>query len=78
MMDFRDVLVLLGVSEQHDKYGSFRLNDRKCRYLPDHGRVDVGEMDSTFDRWANSVDFSFDVHRPAGHRQFMRWATEKF
>ncbi|MGR9108711.1 MAG: hypothetical protein ACU843_17470, partial [Gammaproteobacteria bacterium] len=48
-------------------------NGRRVRWLAEYGLFQVGEDDKNFDRWANSVDFSFDLRSAAGQRKFLRW-----
>lgn len=47
---------------------------RNLRYLENKGIVEIG--DNNFDRWANSIEFVFEVWLSKGQRQFMRWAKE--
>ena len=54
-----------------DDCGSFK--GRCIRYLPHLGRIDIGDND--FDRWANSLELSFDVRQIKGQRQFLKWAN---
>ena len=71
-MDAREMLELAGIP--HGEYYG-RLGSRNTRYLPDRMVVQIGEDDSTFDRWANSVDMEFDIGSGRGRRAFVRAAA---
>jgi hypothetical protein len=55
-------------------YGVGKLADRHIRYSDYTGCLDIGDLD--FDKWGNSVDFSFDLWQAKGQRQFLRWHEE--
>lgn len=67
-MLIEDLLNEFGIVLEHG-YGTFK--DRPIRLV---GHLfQVGESRETFDRWANSVEFEFDVCRSAEVRQLKRW-----
>ncbi len=53
-----------------DDYGTCEYKGRHVR-LSCNGCLDIG--DDNFDRWANSVDFSFDVVTDKGKRALTRF-----
>ena len=67
-----DVITDLGIKLE---YGCGMFNGRPVRYLENLGIFQVG--DDNFDRWANSLDFEFDLWLPKGMRKFQRWAKNK-
>ena len=69
LKDPEELLLELGVTLKHD-CGRFKgRNIRLCG----NGFLDIGEVDKTFDRFANSVEFSFDLLQKKGQRQFLNW-----
>jgi hypothetical protein len=54
------------------EYGVGEYRGRAVRYLEDSGILQIG--DTEFDRWANSVEFEFDLMSKKGQREFLRWA----
>ena len=57
------------------EWGCGRINELPIR-LSSGGILDVGESKETFDRWANSIDHTFDLWLPKEQRRFMRWMEE--
>lgn len=57
------------------EYGYGRHKGRHVRFLSSCGIFEVGEDDSTFDRWANSVELRFDIATKKGQREFIRWCS---
>ena len=55
-----------------DKYGTGTFMCRNTRLL-EVGIFQIGEDAATFDRWANSVEFEFDLSQSKGQRKFHRW-----
>ena len=68
-----ELLLELGVILE---YNCGMLNNRPVRYVEHTGSLDVGEHKSEFDRWANSLEMSFDLLTPKGQRAFIRWVGE--
>ena len=66
-----DVITDLGIKLE---YGCGMFNGRPVRYLENLGIFQVG--DDNFDRWANSLDFEFDLWLKE-MRKFLRWAKNK-
>ena len=58
-----------------DDAGCGTLMGRNTRLL-EIGIFQIGDYD--FDRWANSVDFEFDLTQANGQRQFKRWLNTTF
>lgn len=58
-----------------DKYGTGTFMGRNTRLL-EIGIFQIGDDD--FDRWANSVDLSFDLSQAKGQRQFARWLKDSW
>lgn len=42
-----------------------------------NGSIDIGETRDTFDRFANSTEFSFDGLKKTDQRKFSRWYAEQ-
>lgn len=66
-----DIAELLSEFNVVLEYGCGRYNDRPIRLLEGQGVLQVGAND--FDRWANSVDFEFDIRKKSGMRALKRW-----
>ena len=73
-MNPEEIFFELGIEFNWGCYCCGRYKNMHVRYLEREGVFQVGEPDSTFDRWSNSVDFEFAIWQPKGMRQFIRWA----
>ena len=56
------------------EYGCGKYNNRPVRFLRESGVFQVGDND--FDRWANSVEFEFDLYSKKGQREFYNWVAK--
>jgi hypothetical protein len=68
LTDPRELFLELGIETEYDCGILF---GRQFRYLEYSGQVQIG--DNNFDRWANSVELTFDIWLEKGRRQFLRW-----
>lgn len=69
-----ELLTELGIDYESGKY-----KNRYIRYLSHIETFQIGEPDGVFDRWANSVDYTFNLFQKKGQRQLIKWiiAQEK-
>ena len=56
------------------EYGVGLFKDRPIRYLEESGVLQIGEPLSSFDRWANSVDFELDLWSSHDQLQLIQWS----
>lgn len=72
-----DTLIWLGIIDHpRDINDSLRIKGRHARFISSISLIQVGESDETFDRWANSVEYEWDLSRSAQRRQFIKWLQE--
>lgn len=71
MKDAYDLFIELGIILEHD-VGYYK--GKNVRYTEYINRFDVGDDD--FDRWSNSLDFSFDLYSEKGQSDFILWANQ--
>lgn len=67
-----NMLTEIGINLGEEDYNGNH-KGRRVRFVPKTGMMQVS--DNNFDRWANSVELTFDVQQPKGRRQFARWAN---
>lgn len=65
------LLTELGIPHD-DGYGE--LFGRQFRYLKHCGVLQISDED--FDRWSNSVELIFEIWKPSGQREFIRWFNQ--
>jgi hypothetical protein len=72
MKNNQEIEFLASFGIKLDEWGIGKWHDRHVRYLGHLGLFQIGEKD--FDRWANSVEYEFELWQPKGQRQFTRFA----
>ena len=70
------ITVLLNEFNLKLNHGYGKIGDRPIRYLEDEGLFQIGETMKTFDRWANSVEYDFEVFKASGIRCLRKWLSE--
>ena len=75
LADPYELFAEFGITLEYNTVGTFK--DRPIRWLEDISVFQVGEDNTTFDRWANSIDFQFDLFKAEGQRAFIRWVKEE-
>ena len=74
VQDPEEFLTGCGVQLEHECCGE--LFNRPLLFNSDTGMLFVGEAKSTFDKFGNSTELTFDIRLAKGQRQFTRWFDE--
>lgn len=69
-----DLDYLASLDIRLDVHDSGTFKARPVRYLPGQRLFQVGDDD--FDRWANSVERSFNLSKRADQRALVRWVKD--